>query len=178
MGEADQRWGQPTEARRRSWQGAERSAVQAEYRARWEEERARHPAAFCINAKNAAAQRNSNAASQGVDQVVGATTPIPQQNSVARPAITAATGSVAQTTLVIDEIQTALQLLERLRFVLTGSSSRKLRHGASNLLGGRLVVAHMSHVMAAELGESFSLDKALRTGLVPLLRPETNPEGK
>ena len=49
-------------------------------------------------------------------------------------------------TVVIDEIQKAPQLLDvvhalleerpELRFVLTGSSARKLRHGAANLLGG------------------------------------------
>jgi len=48
--------------------------------------------------------------------------------------------------VVIDEIQKAPQLLDvvhalleerpELRFVLTGSSARKLRHGAANLLGG------------------------------------------
>ncbi|HBU26680.1 MAG TPA: ATPase, partial [Synechococcales bacterium UBA8138] len=54
-------------------------------------------------------------------------------------------------TIVIDEIQKAPQLLDvvhslleekpELRFVLTGSSARKLKHGAANLLGGRLVSA-------------------------------------
>lgn len=53
--------------------------------------------------------------------------------------------------VVIDEIQKAPELLDvihalieeqpALRFVLTGSSARKLRHGAANLLGGRLVAA-------------------------------------
>ncbi|MEC8593181.1 MAG: AAA family ATPase, partial [SAR324 cluster bacterium] len=51
-------------------------------------------------------------------------------------------------TVVIDEIQkvpTLLDVIHRLieeqknvRFVLTGSSARKLRRGASNLLAGRL----------------------------------------
>jgi len=50
------------------------------------------------------------------------------------------------TSVVIDEVQKAPQLLDvvhslveerpELRFVLTGSSARKLRHGAANLLGG------------------------------------------
>jgi hypothetical protein len=55
--------------------------------------------------------------------------------------------------VVIDEVQKAPQLLDvvhrlveerpELRFVLTGSSARKLRHGAANLLSGRLLAEHM-----------------------------------
>ena len=83
------------------------------------------------------------------------------------------------TTVVVDEVQKAPQLLDvvhslveerpELRFVLTGSSVRKLRHGAANLLGGRLVAAHMLPFMAAELGDGFHLERALQIGLVPLV---------
>ena len=82
-------------------------------------------------------------------------------------------------TLVIDDIQAAPQLLDvvhslleerpGLRFVLTGTSPRKLRHGAANLLGGRLVTASMTPFMASELGSAFDLDRALAIGLVPLI---------
>jgi hypothetical protein len=78
------------------------------------------------------------------------------------------------TTVVIDEVQKTPQLLDvvhslveerpELRFVLAGSSARKLRHGAANLLGGRLVAAHMPPFMAAELGEGFSLERAQQIG--------------
>lgn len=88
-------------------------------------------------------------------------------------------------TVVIDEVQKAPQLLDvvhalveerpELRFVLTGSSARKLRHGAANLLGGRLVSASMPPFMAAELGTSFELSKALRIGLVPLIWQASEP---
>ena len=87
--------------------------------------------------------------------------------------------------VVIDEVQKAPQLLDvvhglverrpDLRFVLTGSSARKLRHGAANLLGGRLVSAHMPPFMAAELGEAFRLDRALKSGLVPLIWQAPDP---
>jgi predicted AAA+ superfamily ATPase len=90
------------------------------------------------------------------------------------------------TTVVIDEVQKAPQLLDvvhslveerpELRFVLTGSSARKLRHGAANLLGGRLVAAHMPPFMAAELGDSFSLKRALQIGLVPLVWEAADPQ--
>ena len=88
-------------------------------------------------------------------------------------------------TVVIDEVQKAPQLLDvvhglveqrrDLRFVLTGSSARKLRHGAANLLGGRLVAAQMSPFLAAELGESFDLQRALQIGLVPLVWQAPEP---
>ncbi len=87
--------------------------------------------------------------------------------------------------VVIDEVQKAPALLDvvhaliearpELRFVLTGSSARKLRRGAANLLGGRLVEAAMHPFMAAELGERFSLARALRHGLVPLVWTSPDP---
>jgi len=89
-------------------------------------------------------------------------------------------------TVVIDEIQKAPQLLDvahslleerpGIRFVLTGSSARKLRHGAANLLGGRLVSASMPPFMASELGSAFDLSRALAIGLVPLIWQATEPE--
>ena len=90
------------------------------------------------------------------------------------------------TTVVVDEVQKAPQLLDvvhslveerpELRFVLTGSSARKLRHGAANLLGGRLVTAHMPPFMAAELGDGFHLERALQIGLVPLVWEAADPK--
>ncbi len=89
-------------------------------------------------------------------------------------------------TVVIDEIQKAPPLLDvvhalvearpELRFVLTGSSARKLRHGAANLLGGRLLEVHMPPSMAAALGEAFNLKRALQIGLVPLVWQAPDPQ--
>jgi predicted AAA+ superfamily ATPase len=88
-------------------------------------------------------------------------------------------------TVVIDEVQKAPQLLDVVhslveeragpRFVLTGSSARKLRHGAANLLGGRLVAAQMPPFLASELGEAFDLQRALQIGLVPLVWEAPDP---
>lgn len=80
--------------------------------------------------------------------------------------------------VVIDEVQRAPglltvvhQLIEEKRrgrrFVLTGSSARKLRRTAVDLLGGRADLITMHPFLAAELGERFELASALRTGLVP-----------
>lgn len=90
------------------------------------------------------------------------------------------------TVVVIDEIQRVPALLDvvhrRLeaasppRFVLTGSSARKLRRGAANLLGGRLVQAEMHPYIAAELGTDFDLQRALAIGLIPLVWHADEPE--
>jgi predicted AAA+ superfamily ATPase len=87
---------------------------------------------------------------------------------------------------VVDEVQRAPDLLnvvhalleERkdLRFVLTGSSARKLRRPGVDLLAGRAVVRRMHPFMAAELGKRFSLERALRHGLVPLVCRAADPE--
>jgi len=88
--------------------------------------------------------------------------------------------------VVIDEVQKVPALLDvvhslvegarPLRFVLTGSSARKLRRGAANLLAGRLTELHMHPFMAAELGAAFDLQRALQVGLVPLVWSATQPE--
>lgn len=87
--------------------------------------------------------------------------------------------------VVIDEVQKVPALLDvvhdlveteqRLRFVLTGSSARKLRRGTWNLLAGRLTESSMHPFMAAELGATFSLPQALKTGLVPLVWSAREP---
>lgn len=90
------------------------------------------------------------------------------------------------TTIVIDEIQKVPQLLDVVhqmieqksgwRFILTGSSARKLKRADVDLLAGRAVVRTMHPFMAAELGEEFLLKKALTLGMVPLVLDAPNPE--
>ena len=82
-------------------------------------------------------------------------------------------------TVVIDEIQRVPELLPLVhrhieldksrRFVLTGSSARKLRREGVDLLAGRALLCSMHPFMAAELGDRFDLGSALRLGLVPLV---------
>lgn len=78
--------------------------------------------------------------------------------------------------VVLDEVQKAPRLLDvvhrllfstQVRFALTGSSARKLRRGAANLLAGRAVVHHLGPLSFAELGDAFDLDRALRFGGLP-----------
>ena len=83
--------------------------------------------------------------------------------------------------VVVDEIQKAPRLLDvihrkleegkrkgySLQFVITGSSARKLRRGASNLLAGRAFVYHLFPLTAKELGSAFNLQKVLEYGSLP-----------
>ncbi len=88
-------------------------------------------------------------------------------------------------TVVIDEIQRAPGLLDivhnlmdarrKIRFVMTGSSARKLRRNAgTDLLGGRAARRMCHPFIASEMGGDFKLDEALKYGMIPLVRyPES-----
>jgi predicted AAA+ superfamily ATPase len=80
--------------------------------------------------------------------------------------------------VVIDEIQRVPGLLNtvqsildkpgnKLRFVLTGSSARKLKRGGANLLPGRVVLEHMDPLTVLETGPRLDLPRALRLGMLP-----------
>ena len=95
-------------------------------------------------------------------------------------------GSPGKGTVVIDEVQRVPELLTVVhavleepsppRFVLTGSSARKLRGGGVDLLGGRAVHRTLHPFMAAELPD-FDLVRALRIGLLPLVVSASDPAG-
>jgi predicted AAA+ superfamily ATPase len=95
-------------------------------------------------------------------------------------------GSPTVDTVVIDEIQRIPELLNVVhvameesaspRFILTGSSARKLRRGGTNLLGGRAKSLKLHPFMACELGE-FNIESALRVGMIPLVLDSHDPEG-
>ena len=88
--------------------------------------------------------------------------------------------------LVVDEVQKVPQLLDVVhqivetkqgpRFVLTGSSARKLRRTGVDLLAGRAMLRSMHPFMAAELGNDFDLDQALHQGLLPLVWDSNRPD--
>ncbi len=89
-------------------------------------------------------------------------------------------------TVVIDEIQRVPNVLDSvhklmeekrgIRFVLTGSSARKLKRAGIDLLAGRALLKTMHPFLAVELGSRFDLDVALKTGLVPVVRAASNPQ--
>ena len=94
-------------------------------------------------------------------------------------------GNTDREVVVVDEVQKVPALLDvvhelierRLgpRFILTGSSARKLRRAGVNLLAGRALVRSLHPFMAAELGDRFRLDSALTQGLVPLVWDAARP---
>ena len=79
--------------------------------------------------------------------------------------------------ILIDEIQRVPKLLDivhslmeqrpDLQFILCGSSARKLRHGASNLLGGRALYRTMHPLTLDELSDDFNLQWVLSYGSLP-----------
>lgn len=78
--------------------------------------------------------------------------------------------------VVVDEIQRVPALLDYvqkgieslgLRFILSGSSARKLRRGGANLLGGRALDLKLHTLTAEEIGPHFNIDDALQFGTLP-----------
>lgn len=78
--------------------------------------------------------------------------------------------------IIIDEVQKLPKLLDVVHsviearkqvFILTGSSARKLKRGAANLLAGRAFVYHLFPFSFLELGDEFQLPSALQYGLLP-----------
>ncbi len=62
-----------------------------------------------------------------------------------------------------------------IRFLLTGSSTRKLRGGGVNLLGGRARIKHLHPLSAQELGPTFELERAIKRGLLPSIYFSDDP---
>lgn len=88
-------------------------------------------------------------------------------------------GNLDKRTIIIDEIQKIPALLDPihalmekqldLKFIMTGSSSRKLKRTGVDLLAGRAGLHSMHPFTAAELGENFNLQESLVKGLVPVV---------
>ena len=87
--------------------------------------------------------------------------------------------------VVIDEIQRLPELLNEvhrliekqgIRFLLTGSSARKLRRGGVNLLGGRARTKYLHPFTYKELGDKFDLSRAIERGLLPSIYFSDDPQ--
>jgi predicted AAA+ superfamily ATPase len=77
--------------------------------------------------------------------------------------------------VIVDEVQKIPELLDeihwlientRIRFIMCGSSARKLKRGHANLLGGRAVRYEMHPLVSTEIPE-LDLETALNDGLLP-----------
>ncbi|MBN2034621.1 MAG: ATP-binding protein [Deltaproteobacteria bacterium] len=125
-----------------------------------------HPQAFLIDLLNPEMFRSYSARPERLREVVEAQEP--------------------GRTIIVDEIQKVPQLLDVVhlllegnkppRFILTGSSARKLKRSGVDLLAGRALVKTLHPFMASELGKGFSLKNALTFGTIPLVADSPSPE--
>lgn len=86
--------------------------------------------------------------------------------------------------VVVDEVQRLPSLLNevhksieerKIKFVLLGSSARKLRKSGVNLLGGRALQRFMHPLLPWELGSDFDLEKIMSIGSIPLIWTSADP---
>lgn len=86
--------------------------------------------------------------------------------------------------VVIDEIQKIPQLLDEvhwlmvnrgIRFILCGSSARKLKRVGTNLLGGRALPVTLFPLVSAEIPD-FDLMRAINNGMIPRHYMVDNPQ--
>lgn len=86
--------------------------------------------------------------------------------------------------VIIDEIQKIPQLLDEvhwlivnrgIRFILCGSSARKLKRVGTNLLGGRALITTLFPLVSAEIPD-FDLIKGINNGMIPRHYMASNPQ--
>ncbi|MBI3016750.1 MAG: ATP-binding protein [Deltaproteobacteria bacterium] len=89
--------------------------------------------------------------------------------------------------VIIDEVQKAPKLLDLvhklieekdLLFALSGSSARKLKRGAANLLAGRAFMFHLHPFSFFELSSTLSLEEILQWGTLPKVTELKSPNAK
>ena len=87
--------------------------------------------------------------------------------------------------VIIDEVQRIPELLNEVhrliekskyKFILTGSSARKIRRKGVNLLAGRALSYHLYPLTAIELGKDFDINRSLSYGQLPCVYTEENPK--
>ena len=98
-----------------------------------------------------------------------------KQPSLLRERLLAKSESVLDHPVILDEVQKVPQVLDEVhwlienkgvRFVLCGSSARKLKRGKANLLGGRAWRYEMFPLVSTEL-EDLNLLRVLNRGMIP-----------
>ena len=104
--------------------------------------------------------------------------------SLLREQLLAAPEKVLEHPIILDEVQKVPSVLDEvhwlienkgLRFILCGSSARKLRRGKANLLGGRAWRFEMFPFVTAEL-QQWELLEVLNRGLLPDHFLSSNPD--
>ena len=101
---------------------------------------------------------------------------ISKDPSLLRERILAQDKKIFKEPIILDEVQKIPQVLDEvhwlienkgLRFILCGSSARKLKRGHANLLGGRAWRYELLPLVSQEIGK-FNLLHVLNHGLIPL----------
>jgi predicted AAA+ superfamily ATPase len=94
-------------------------------------------------------------------------------------------GLKAGSWVIIDEVQKVPALLDevhrlietkKLRFVLSGSSARKLKRDGANLLAGRARTLQLFPLVSAEIGFQLEWEKQLCIGTLPIAYTGDDPE--
>ena len=107
-----------------------------------------------------------------------------KQPSLMRERLLAKNESVLQQPVILDEVQKVPEVLDEVhwlienkgvRFILCGSSARKLKRGKANLLGGRAWRYEMLPLVSAELGD-LDLLNVLNRGMIPVHYLDDNYE--
>ena len=87
--------------------------------------------------------------------------------------------------VIIDEVQRIPDLLNEVhrliekykyKFILTGSSARKIKRKGPNLLAGRALTHSLYPLTVLELGKDFKLSHSLKFGQLPSVYTEPNPK--
>ena len=87
--------------------------------------------------------------------------------------------------IILDEVQKIPSLLnevhrlienKKYKFILTGSSARKLRTKGTNLLAGRALTYYFHPLSQKELAKDFSLSYSLKYGQLPMARASAKPD--
>lgn len=80
---------------------------------------------------------------------------------------------------LLDEVHNQIEINKKWRFILTGSSSRKLKRSGSNLLGGRASWRQMYPLTFPELGDELKtlaqLERRLLVGGIPSIFDSSHP---
>lgn len=86
--------------------------------------------------------------------------------------------------VVIDEVQKVPELLDEvhrlienqhLKFILSGSSARKLKRGSANLLAGRARMQQMFPLVSAEVDFKIKMPDVFQFGMLPMAFTDSDP---
>lgn len=68
---------------------------------------------------------------------------------------------------LLDAVQRTIESKQGVKFIMTGSSARKLKRAGVNLLGGRAITQHLHPFAYEEIKDYFILEDVLKYGSVP-----------